>query len=233
MNQLLVVLALLLIISPAHADEFPKKLTAHDAIQYFAQHPKIVMRKPGSGFDFKIRGNDIERYCAECHTTDAYGTVRYRTRENKVCFDWEVSFPDSGCFTFVQVSPGGFELQNDAGERVYAWGSGKKVVIQSTVGQPIRDRFERAILIDLEDFSVSKEQIHAALVQAMKSKGWQIDKDSPEKVTAYLERQGVTYRVMGKIQGAWVGIGFIEGYSPSSDSWLYNLQKQFHIHLGH
>lgn len=226
MKQIFLILALITTISLSHADEgYPKALSAADAIQYFSQHQKIDMRKPREGFDFMIRGNDIERYCSTCGTPTGYGNVNYRNRDNKVCFDWDnVSFPDSGCFSFVQVSPGGFELQNKHGETVYAWGSAKKVVIKS--GAPYKDRFDRAILIDLDEIKLSKEQIHAALLQALKNKGWRIEKDSKDEVVAYLDRQGSTYRVMAKIRGTWVGLGFVQGFAPRGDGWLYNIKNQ-------
>jgi hypothetical protein len=207
------------------AEEYPRTLTANDAIQYFAQHPKIEMRKPREGFDFMIKGKDIERYCGTCGTSTGYGTVNYRLNENQVCFDWDnVSFPDSGCFTFVQVSPGGFELQNKHGEQVYAWGSARKVVIKA--GTQFKERFGRAILIDLDEMKLGKEQLHAAVIQAMKHKGWQIEKKEADKIVAYLDRHGSTYRVMAKIRGSWIGIGFIQGFEPRGDGWLYNIKYQ-------
>jgi len=211
-------------------EKFPKPLTVNDARQYFAKNPKIQMRKPGYGFDFMIKGGDIERDCADCHTVNAYGSVIYKG--NKICFDWEVSFPPSGCFNFVQVNQGGFELQNDYGEMVYAWGNkNQKVVIKS--GPAYKDVFERAILIDLEDKKPAKEKIHGALIQAMKNKGWSIEKDKGGIIIANLDRSGTVYRVMAKIRGSWVGIGFVQGYAQSGDAWIYNIKKQFLIQLGY
>lgn len=233
MKQIFLFIVMMTSISALHATEqYPKTLSATDAMQYFAQHPKIEMKKPGEGFDFKIKGNDIERYCATCGTDTGYGNVKYRNHDNTICFDWDyVSFPDSGCFSFVQTSPLRFELQDKHGETVYAWGSGKKVVFKPSTSY--KERFERAILIDLEEVKPSKDKIHAALLQAMRNKGWQIEKDDKDLVVAYLDRQGETYRVMAKIRGSWVGLGFVEGFAHSNNRWLHNIEKQLLIQLGH
>ena len=233
MKQIILVVFLLSGIGPLHAAEtYPKALSANDAMQYFAQNPRIKMRTTTSNLDFKIKGTTVERNCGECHTTDAYGTVKYDLIGNKVCFDWDVSFPDSGCFYFVQVSPGGFELQDDHGEMRYAWGSrGSKPVVFKP-NATYEEKFERAILVEVDDKKYSQDQIKAAVIQAMKNKGWRIEKESPDKIVAYLEKSGNVYRVMGKIRGSWVGIGYVQGFAPRADGWLYNIKQQLLILIG-
>jgi hypothetical protein len=212
--------------------KYPKTLSVDNAIQYFATHPKFEMRKPHPAFEFIIKGNDIERYCFHCNTPTGYGNVRYDKARNEICFDWDyVSFPASGCFTFVQTGPGTFELQNKRRETVYAWGTGENIEIKPG-DITYKEEFERAILIDLEEMNPPQEKIHLALVQAMKNKGWRIEKNTPELIIANLERHGSSYRVMAKIRGPWVGVGFLRGFAPRSDGWLYNIKQQLLIQLG-
>ena len=227
----LLVSVLVSCINYAHAEQqYPKQLTANQAMQYFSRYPKIEMKKPIPSFDFMIKGNDIERYCFLCGTPTGYGDVKYDMINDNICFDWNyVSFPPSGCFRFVQTGPGSFELQNKNGEAVYVWGSLEKVVIKKAA--PFKEIFERPILIDLDDLKPSKEKIHTVLLQAMKNKGWKIVKDTPESIVGTLEQSGSTYQVMAKIRGTWVAVGYVQGFAPSHERWLYNIKQQLMVQI--
>ena len=81
------------------ADQYPKALSVSDAIQYFAQHPKITMKKPGEGFDFMIKGNDIERYCSTCGTDTGYGNIKYRNHSYFLYY-YNIEFHFQHCYMF-------------------------------------------------------------------------------------------------------------------------------------
>jgi len=234
LNVKLVWLALLTASLSGHvqADElYPKQLTASQAMQYFSDYPKIKMPIPAPGMEFMIKGNDVERYCFLCGTPTGYGAVKYDMANNDICFDWDgVSYPPSGCFRLVQTGPGSFELQNKRGKGVYAWGSREKVVIRKST--PLKEEFDRPILIDLDEFKPSKEKLHAAVIQAMENKGWKIVKDKPELIVGALEHSGSTYQVMVKIRGTWVGLGYVQGFGPNHERWLHNIKQQLLLQFG-
>ena len=210
------------------AETYPKALSANDARQYFAQYSKIQVRHQSDTIEIRIKGYDIERDCDMCRVITGYGTINYKGE--KVCFDWDVRTPDSGCYHFVQVNQGGFELQNNSGDMVYAWGNkNQKVVIKS--GPAYQEKFERAILIDLGDIKPTKKKMHSALVQAIKNKGWRIEKDENNTIVARIKRQDIVYRIMARTNDYWVGVGFVSGFAPSGDGWLYNVKKQLLVLL--
>jgi len=104
--------------SAGPGESYPHTLSREEILTHFARYVQVdarVGKRPP--FTLKVGADGrVERACGGCRVTSGRGTMTLKADQGMVCFKWDVTYPESGCFQVVQTSSDQFEMRGSSGE---------------------------------------------------------------------------------------------------------------------